>query len=70
VSVLEIVRLLISAFGRDVEPDVRGSGTPEGEIDRQHLDSTLIRDELGWEPHRALDEGLAETYAWYERTLG
>ncbi len=69
VSVLEIVRLLIAASGRDVEPDIQGSGTPEGEIDRQHLDSTLIREELGWEPRRGLEEGLAETYAWYEREL-
>jgi CDP-glucose 4,6-dehydratase len=69
-SVLEIVRLLIAASDRDVEPDIQGSGTPDGEIDRQHLDSTLIREELAWEPRRQLEEGLAETYAWYERELG
>jgi CDP-glucose 4,6-dehydratase len=70
VAVIEVVGRLIAASGRAVEPDVRGSGTPPGEIDRQWLDSTAIRDELGWQPLRALDEGLEETFAWYERTLG
>jgi CDP-glucose 4,6-dehydratase len=69
VAVLEVVRRLIEASGRDVEPDIRGQGTPHGEIDRQWLDSTAIREELGWEPRRGLAEGLAETYGWYERFL-
>lgn len=69
VAVIEVVERLIAASGREVEPDVRGSGTPSGEIDRQWLDSTAIRDELGWAPERGLDEGLAETYAWYARVL-
>jgi len=70
VPVLEVVERLIAASGLDVEPDVRGSGKPSGEIDRQWLDSTAIRQELGWRPARALDEGLAETYAWYARVCG
>ena len=68
--VREIVERLIAVSGRDVEPDVQGEGTPHGEIDRQFLDSTRIRDELGWEPRHSLDEGLRETWAWYERHLG
>jgi CDP-glucose 4,6-dehydratase len=67
--VLEIVRRLIAVSGRDVEPDVQGEGTPHGEIDRQYLDSTRIRDELGWEPRWTLDDGLRETWAWYERHI-
>ncbi len=70
VAVIEVVERLIAASGREVEPDVQGAGTPPGEIDRQWLDSTAIRRELGWEPVRGLDEGLRETYAWYERALG
>jgi CDP-glucose 4,6-dehydratase len=69
IAVLELVRRLIAASGLDVEPQVRGSGTPAGEIDRQWLDPTAIRDELGWAPERDLDEGLAETVAWYRRVL-
>ena len=70
VAVIEIVERLIAASGRDVEPDVRGSGTPPGEIDRQWLDASAILDELGWAPARSLDHGLRETYAWYGRVLG
>ena len=68
-SVLEIVGRLIRASGRELEPDVEGSGTPHGEIDRQFLDSAAIKEELGWAPRVALDEGLARTYGWYEQHL-
>jgi CDP-glucose 4,6-dehydratase len=70
VSVMALVLKLIAVSGREVEPDMQGEGTPHGEIDRQFLDSTAIRTELGWSPAWELDRGLAETYAWYERTLG
>lgn len=69
VAVLELVERLIAVSGRDLRPDVRGAGVPAGEIDRQWLDSTTIRAELGWAPARDLDEGLAETYAWYAANL-
>jgi CDP-glucose 4,6-dehydratase len=69
-SVSDIVSRLIAVSGRNVEPDVQGEGTPHGEIDRQFLDSGRIRDELGWEPRWQLDDGLRETWAWYERHLG
>ena len=68
-SVKEIVSRLIAVSGRDVEPDIQGEGTPHGEIDRQFLDSSRIRDELGWEPRWELDDGLRETWTWYERHL-
>ena len=69
-SVLEVVRRLIAVSGRDVEPDIQGSGVPHGEIDRQYLDSTAIREELGWAPKWELDSGLRAAWDWYERTLG
>ncbi len=68
-QVRELVERLIAVSGRDVEPDIQGEGTPHGEIDRQYLDSTAIRDELGWQPRRELDDGLAATWEWYERRL-
>jgi CDP-glucose 4,6-dehydratase len=70
VSVFALVQLLIAVSGKPVEPDIRGRGTPPGEIDRQYLDSTAIRTELGWSPRWTLDQGLRETYAWYEHELG
>jgi CDP-glucose 4,6-dehydratase len=68
-SVLELVERVIAVSGRDVEPDVQGSGVPHGEIERQFLDSSAIRDELGWSPSVELDEGLRRTYEWYEHRL-
>ena len=68
-AVREIVDRLIAVSGVEVEPDVQGEGTRHGEIDRQYLDSTAIREELGWRPTRTLDEGLAATWAWYRERL-
>ena len=65
-----MVRLLIEISGRDLEPDIQGSGVPHGEIDRQYLDPTAIRTELGWEPKWDLDRGLRAAWEWYERQLG
>jgi CDP-glucose 4,6-dehydratase len=69
VSVREMVGRLIEISGRDVEPEIKGEGTPRGEIDRQFLDSTPIREMLGWEPRVDLDRGLPITWEWYERRL-
>ena len=56
-------------LSRDVEPDIQGTGVPHGEIDRQYLDPTAIRTELGWEPKWDLDSGLRAAWEWYERQL-
>jgi CDP-glucose 4,6-dehydratase len=69
VSVLEVVRRLIAISGRDLEPEIRGSGVSHGEIDRQYVDATAIREELGWTPNWELDRGLRAAWEWYERTL-
>ena len=68
-SVLELVSRLIEISGRDVEPDIQGTGVPHGEIGRQYLDSSAIREELGWAPKWDLDAGLRATWEWYERRL-
>ena len=69
VSVLEVVRTLISVSGRRVEPDIRGTGTPPGEIARQFLDSSAIREELGWQPRWELERGLRASWEWYEQAI-
>jgi CDP-glucose 4,6-dehydratase len=63
IAIADIVRRLARAAGKDIEPDIQG--TPNGTTDRQYLDATAIREELGWEPRWSLDEGLKETYRWY-----
>jgi CDP-glucose 4,6-dehydratase len=70
VSVLDVVRRLIAVSGRELEPEIRGTGVPHGELDRQYLDPTAIREELGWSPSWDLDSGLRAAWDWYERTLG
>jgi CDP-glucose 4,6-dehydratase len=69
VAVKEIVARLIEVAGSSVEPDIQGKGKPAGEIDRQWLDSSAIRAELGWEPKWELERGLAETHRWYVQHL-
>jgi CDP-glucose 4,6-dehydratase len=70
VSVLDLVSTLSRVSQRGAEPDVQGDGAPRGEIDRQVLDASAIREELGWEPRYGLEDGLAETWRWYEARLG
>jgi UDP-glucose 4-epimerase len=36
-----------------------------GELQRSVLDVSLAKRELGWEPKRPLDDGLAETWSWF-----
>jgi CDP-glucose 4,6-dehydratase len=69
VAVLEVVRQLMEIAGRSDEPDVRGHGTPHGEISRQWLDCSAISEHLGWRPEWDLQRGLEATYAWYEQEL-
>jgi CDP-glucose 4,6-dehydratase len=66
-SVLEVVALVCALAGTQVEPDVRGSGSPHGEIDRQYVDSTRLREMTGWRPAVGLEEGLQRAIAWYRR---
>ena len=66
-SVLEIVELACRAAGSSVAPEIRGSGTPAGEIDRQYVDSTKLRTLTGWAPRVDLEEGMRRTVAWYCR---
>jgi CDP-glucose 4,6-dehydratase len=67
-ALVDVVRGVITASGLDLEPEIQGTPRP-GDIDRQYLDSTAAREELGWEPRWDLDSGLRETYSWYERYL-
>lgn len=72
VTVLEVVRELmeIAGAGAEEEPEVRGVGTPHGELPRQWLDCSAIAEHLGWTPAWDLRRGLERTYEWYEQALG
>ncbi|MDQ4040532.1 MAG: GDP-mannose 4,6-dehydratase [Actinomycetota bacterium] len=64
-SVLEVVELVCRAARAEVTPDVRGDGTPAGEIDRQYVDATKLHDLTGWSPQVGLEDGLRRTVDWY-----
>ncbi len=64
-SVREVVDLIAAAAGTGIEPEYLGSGTPDGEIDRQYVDSTKLRELTGWAPRVDLGDGLRQTLAWY-----
>lgn len=64
-TVLEVAELICRLAGTGVEPDVRGTGTPPGEITRQWVDSSKLRAATGWTPQIDLEEGLRRTVAWY-----
>ncbi len=64
-SVREVVELIAEVAGAGVDPDFRGTGNPEGEIDRQFVDSTKLRELTGWRPRVELRDGLRRTLEWY-----
>jgi CDP-glucose 4,6-dehydratase len=60
-----VVELICRLAGSGVGPDIRGSGTPSGEIDRQWVDFSKLNQLTGWSPQVTLEEGLARTIDWY-----
>jgi nucleoside-diphosphate-sugar epimerase len=65
--VREVAELVCRIAGGGVEPDIRGHGTPVGEISRQYVDSSKLRSLSGWAPRTTLEEGLGRTVDWYRR---
>jgi UDP-glucose 4-epimerase len=63
-SVLELHELCSNIAGTDAEPEFE----PErlGEIQRSVLDPSLAHRELGWSPSRTLEQGLRETWEWFQ----
>jgi UDP-glucose 4-epimerase len=61
-SVLDLYERIQRIAG--VERDPEFAPPRPGELQRSVLDPSRAQRELGWEPKRSLDEGLAETWAW------
>jgi CDP-glucose 4,6-dehydratase len=64
-AVREVVGLIVELAGSGVEPEFLGAGNPDGEIDRQYVDSSKLREATGWRPGVELAEGLRRTLEWY-----
>jgi CDP-glucose 4,6-dehydratase len=67
VTVLDLVRRILTAMKSKLEPDVRNDAT--NEIRHQYLSAARARQTLNWSPLFTLDEGLARTVAWYREYL-
>ena len=63
--VLDVVRLICELAGTGVEPEIRGAGTPRGEIDRQWVDYGKLHALTGWSPKVPLEDGLRRTIQWH-----
>ena len=66
-AVLDVVRLVLRVAGSPIEPDIRGAGTPAGELDRQYVDYAKLASMTGWAPRVDLEKGLGRTVDWYRR---
>ena len=60
-SVGEVLETIAAVSGTDLEPEYHGLGNPAGEIDRQYVDSTKLRELTGWQP-RGRAPGRPEPY--------
>jgi CDP-glucose 4,6-dehydratase len=67
VTVLELVRRMLTLSGSRMEPDVRNQATLE--IREQCLSATKAKERLGWRPLYTLDGGLRMTVDWYTEFL-
>lgn len=63
VSVLEVLEGLQRAAGSTEEPQLEP--LRPGELRRSAIDSSAAEAAFGWRPEVALDDGLADTFAWY-----
>ena len=67
-SVLELVQTMVKVADRsELEPRVTGA---PGAYEHEHLTNRRARDVLGWSPRYSLEQGLAETLAWYREHAG
>jgi len=68
ISVLDVVKRLLEISGRkELKPDIRGKAKADREIDAQWLSSEKALKELDWEPKISLEQGLQNTFKWYEK---
>lgn len=64
-TVREVLETIAEVSGSGLDPEYLGTGNPAGEIDRQYVDSTKLRELTGWAPAVGLRDGLIRTLDWY-----
>ncbi len=61
---LEVVKTILNLMGKDDSLIEFVEDRPGHDL-RYSLDSTKIREELGWKPKHSFEEGIKETVEWY-----
>lgn len=69
-SVLEIVKSIISAYGKGNDQPIIRSKNIFAEIDRQYLSYKLAKEKLGWNPKTNLEDGVRQAVDWYKKNPG
>ena len=69
VTIREVVGRSFALYGQNLEIEEAAAPDRLGKDAGYFLDSSKIRDELGWKPIISLDEGLAETRDWIDRNV-
>jgi CDP-glucose 4,6-dehydratase len=64
-TVAEVLETIAAVADGGLDPEYHGTGNPAGEIDRQYVDSTKLRELTGWRPAVGLRDGLIRTLDWY-----
>lgn len=64
ISIHELVERICTKLGAPFEDHVEVVGDRMGKDSAYHLDSTKLREELGWQDRIDLDQGLDECIAW------
>lgn len=67
ITVLDLVKQVLSLMKCDLEPDIRNEA--RNEILHQYLSASKAREKLGWQPLFDLDTALTNTIAWYQEFL-
>ena len=61
----DFVKLIFQCLQIEPKIEINERDAEFKEIPEQYLDSTLLKESIGWEPKYNLNEGLFKTVGWY-----
>jgi dTDP-glucose 4,6-dehydratase len=69
IAIRDLVMLICQQMGVRFEDHVEIVGERLGKDSAYHLDSTKLREELGWSDHISLNQGIQECIDWVKANL-